>query len=501
MDEQRIPIIVGVGQFMHKPKEIEETLEPLEMIKICIRRAGEDTEANPFLHLADSVRIVGIFSWSYSDIPSMVAEHIGASPHEKIYTNIGGNNPQFMVSEIAERISKGEINISLLCGAEASYSVALASRLGKYLPWPDYEGVPTIYGEVKRGTSDVERRHGLHRPIQGYPLFENALREYEELSIEENMRLTSEMCAAFAKVARANPYAWFKDGKSAEEIRTVTPDNRMISFPYPKYMNAIWNVDLASAIILTNVATAKKLAIPREKWIFVQGVADCWDAWHPIDKLNYHTAPGIKIAADQALQQAGVTIDDVEVFDLYSCFPCAPKLAKKMMGIRTEDWESLTVTGGLAYFGGPGNNYPSHAICSMVERLRGQPEKIGLVYGIGWFMTKHSIGIYSAGPKEEEFGTVDRERMQREVEGLSYPEFTADADGAATLETFTVMHDREGRPDYAIIIGRLDDGRRFIANTATDLSLFDYLMTNDVVGLKGRVKHSDKDEKNIFEVA
>ncbi|MBI5117813.1 acetyl-CoA acetyltransferase [Candidatus Poribacteria bacterium] len=499
MGESRIPVIVGVGQFTNKPSEIEHAIEPFEMIKVCIARATEDTNAKPFLHMADSIRVVGIFSWHYADIPSMIAEHVGARPREQIYTNTGGNNPQFMINEIAREIAEGRSGISLLCGGEALHSRYLSRKLGKPLPWPQYSGVPQIYGEETGGSNEIELQHGLRLPIHAFPLFENALREEEDgLSIEENVEQTARMCSAFANVARSNPHAWFRDGKSVGQIKTITPSNRMVCFPYPKYMNSIWNVDMASAIIITSAATARKLGIPEEKWVFIHGAGDCTDAWYPTEKLNYHSIPGIRLAADYALIQAGVAIDDVEVFDLYSCFPCVPKMAKKMMGIKTTDWGALTVTGGLPYFGGPGNNYSSHAVCSLVERLRKEPGKFGLTYATGWYFAKHAVGIYSARPKETEFGTVNCEQIRREIANLPYPPFILKAEGEATLETFTVVHNHDGQPDYAIIIGRQNDGRRFIANTERDPSLFQFLTTRDVIGLKGKVKYSPDLEINIF---
>ncbi|MBI4831289.1 MAG: acetyl-CoA acetyltransferase [Candidatus Lindowbacteria bacterium] len=414
---------------------------------------------------------------------------------------MGGNNPQLMVNEIAEKIAEGKVNISLLCGAEALHSISLARKKGKSVRWPEYDSLPEIYGETKAGSNDIEIQHGLRLPIHAFPLFENALREEENISVDANIQKTSEMCSSFAKVAQANPHAWFRDGKSAEEIRTITPSNRMICFPYSKYMNSLWNVDQATAIILTSVAPAKKLGIPAKKWVFIHGAGDCVDAWCPTEKLNYCSVPGITAAAEHALQQAGIEITDVDIFDLYSCFPCVPKLARKMIGIETVDWGSLTITGGLAYFGGPGNNYSSHAICSMVERLRNQPGRFGLVYGTGWYLAKHSVGIYAGRPKEGEFGTVDREGIRRKIESLPYPRFTAEARGKASLETFTVVYDRDGQPDYAIIIGRQDDGQRFIANTSGDSSLFEHLMTHDVVGLKGKVKYLVEKDINVFDVS
>jgi acetyl-CoA C-acetyltransferase len=167
-----------------------------------------------------------------------------------------------------------------------------------------------------------------------------------------------------------------------------------------------------------------------------------------------------------------------------------------MLGI--PDDRPLTVTGGLAYAGGPGNNYTTHAIVNMVERLREQPGSKGLVTALGWYITTHAVGVYGTAPSENGWRRPDAEADQREIDAAPHPQLAERPDGPATIETYTVVHDREGEPDYAIVIGRLEDGSRFIANTAQDRSLLETMVDTEMIGVAGNVRHDNASEKNIF---
>ena len=82
-------------------------------------------------------------------------------------------------------------------------------------------------------------------------------------------RRSSASCGrAFSEVAAANPYAWIREAKTAEEIRTPRPTNRMIGFPYTKYMNSNNDVDMGAALIMCSVEKAQALGIPRDRWVF-----------------------------------------------------------------------------------------------------------------------------------------------------------------------------------------------------------------------------------------
>jgi acetyl-CoA C-acetyltransferase len=102
------------------------------------------------------------------------------------------------------------------------------------------------------------------------------------------------------------------------------------------------------------------------------------------------------------------------------------QIGADMLGIGVDDPRPLTVTGGLPYHGGPGNNYSTHAIACMVERLRAEPGTHGLVTGVGWYLTKHAVGVYSSAAPDHEFERQDPKRYQARIDGEAHPALAAD---------------------------------------------------------------------------
>jgi acetyl-CoA C-acetyltransferase len=357
-----------------------------------------------------------------------------------------------------------------------------------------------VVGDNRWGSNEVEQRHQAHLPIRIYPLFENALRAHRGWSLARHRQHLGQLYEGFAAIARNNPHAWFRDGKTAEQITTINADNRMISFPYPKYVNAIMDVDQAAALILTSVGTARQLGIAEEKWVYVRGVADAFDHWFLSDRVDYYSSPAIRLAGQRALTQAGLRIDEVRHFDLYSCFPCAPQIAAEMLGVPIDDPRPLTVTGGLAYFGGPGSNYTTHAIASMAEILRTEPGANGLVSALGWYLTKHAIGVYSsAPPADPTWKREDPKTYQPIIDAAPKPPLAERADGPGVVETYTVVHDRNGNPSLGIVVARLTDGRRCWANI-TDPSMLDGIEDTELIGQRGQLRHHESTQLNTFEV-
>ncbi len=298
-------------------------------------------------------------------------------------------------------------------------------------------------------------------------------------------------------MAAAHPHAWFRDAKSAETIGTVTARNRMVAYPYTKFMNAIMEVDQSAAIVMTTVGEARALGIPEERWVYLHGGGDAYDLWHVRDRVEYHTSLGMTTAFREALAQAGIGPDALGPVDLYSCFPVAPQFAARILGFPTDGSRPLTVTGGLPYFGGPGNNYVMHAIVTMVERLRAYPGAFGLVSGLGWYMTKHAVGIYGATPPSRAWHRPPRETVQAAVDATPHPIAVERGEGPARIETYTVLHDREGAPNDAIVIARLTDGRRVFANVDADRDLFAALEHTEMVGAPGHLR-AGLDGRNRF---
>ena len=204
----------------------------------------------------------------------------------------------------------------------------------------------------------------------------------------------------------------------------------------------------------------------------------------------------MSIVTKEAFKMAQCKIKDIDYMDLYSCFPSAIEIACKEMKIPIDDSRGLTITGGLPYFGGPGNNYVTHSIAEMMKKLRQNPDKKGLVTANGNYITKQSIGIYSCKPIEKVFKIKDPKLYQTKINKNKGPKFINTANGKAYIETYTVMFDKERNPIFSILFGRLTNKTRFIANTINDKNLLTEMTNKDYLKATGKV--INKDNKNIF---
>jgi acetyl-CoA C-acetyltransferase len=313
-------------------------------------------------------------------------------------------------------------------------------------------------------------------PTQMYPIFENAVRGASGASIEEHQLKIAGLWSRFSEVAAGNPWAWSPEARTPAEVGVPGPDNRMIGFPYPKLLNANIQVDQGAALIICSVETARAAGVPEDRWVFPLSGADAHDHWFVSERDNLHSSPAIRECGKAAFALAGVGAEDVAHVDLYSCFPVAVEIAAAELGFPLD--RQLTLTGGLTFGGGPGNNYVTHSIASAVMALRSDPGSIGLVNANGWYVTKHSVGLYSTNPPTDGFRAAD---VQAAVDATPKREVAEDAEGAATVESYTVMHDRDGAPETAIVACLLPDGRRAWANS-TEPDVLVRLTTEDVIG-------------------
>ncbi|MFM8409151.1 MAG: acetyl-CoA acetyltransferase [Alphaproteobacteria bacterium] len=495
MNDADVPVLVGSGQVTGREEDPSRALEPIDLMAEAARRAAASAGLAPeALGRLDRIAVVNLLSWRYGNAPRSLAARLGASPREEIYTTIGGNTPQSLVNRTAADIAAGRVEMALIAGGEAMATLRRAQKAKLRLAWSgEGEGRPESFGDARDGTCQVETDHGLMMPVVVYPLFENAIRASRGRSIADHSRHVARLCSRLSEVAAGNEHAWFRQRRTPEEIATPGPANRMIAFPYTKLMNSILDVDQGSAVLMTSTRRARELGVPEDRLVHLHGSADAHDLWFVSERTGYAHSPAIRAAGRRALERAGCGIADVDLLDLYSCFPSAVQLACEALGIADDDPRPLTVTGGLACFGGPGNAYTLNAIAEMTDRLRAAPGRRGLVTGLGWYATKHSVGIYGT----ERPASVDAfgqgsdpaadEALQRAIDAQPHPGLAAEPAGDATIETSTVAFDRDGAPMRGIVIGRLVDGRRFLANTPPDRDVMESLTTRETVGTRGRV--------------
>ena len=495
-------MVVGAGQLRRRP-ELDGPWEPLEPVELMARaavRAAEDAADSTVLGRADLIGTVDAIAWAYPDLPGVLAARVGAKPEQTIEALPGGNSPCQLLNEVANRIAEGQVQLALLAGAETMHTRRRAAQEGASLD--HWDGHPPTLADFFKGqrplTSDLERRHGLVLPIHCYPLYECALRARAGRAIEEHQRVVSEMMARFAEVAARNPFAWFPEAWTPEEIRTVSDKNRWVCFPYPKRMNAIMDVDMAAALVVMSTSEADRWGIPPERRVYYLGGAYAVDAWWPTERPDFSSSPAYRRASRAALGEAGVALEEIDLFDLYSCFPCAVEMALQELGLPLDELRPLTVTGGLSYAGGPGNNYSMHALASMLDALRRGKGEVGYVSALGMTATKHAVSILSRDEAH-----ASRAGGRSSVEELTAEERTGpplvDApDGPGRIETYTVEFDRDNRPRQSILIVRLDDGRRTVANGEDTSPLFARLLEREGIGARGRVIPGEGDAPNRF---
>ena len=496
-----LPVLVGGGQTIDQPKDPTTGNEPLALMEDATRRAAADAGAGTHLLAAvDTIAVTNIVCYDYGDAGALLAERIGAHPSRTIYTTLGGNSPQSLVNHLCDEIAAGRIEVALIASAEAWHTMRALGRAGVAPPWtrPRDTDAPR-WGDARPGSSELEIRHGAAQPIAVYPLFENAFRYARGLTLAAHQRELAEFCAGFAAIAAKNPYAWFRDGKSAATIGTVTHENRMIGFPYPKFMNSILEVNQAAALILTSTAAAARLGIAADRWVYPWAGVDVHEPWYVLERVDYHSLPSVQRGGASLLEAAGTSPDRISHLDLYSCFPIAPRLSAAALGIAPTAARPLTVTGGLPWFGGPGNGYTTHALATLIERLRTERDGFALAHALGWHMTKHALGVYAGRPPTEGWRRAGGSSLQAWVDALPRPALAPEATGNATIETYTIMHGRDGDPERGTVIGRLEDGRRFISVLPGDRQLLGGMEQGEQIGRRGRVRHLDG--HNVFEPA
>jgi hypothetical protein len=244
-------------------------------------------------------------------------------------------------------------------------------------------------------------------------------------------------------------------------------------------------------VILADTETAQRLGVPPSSWIYPWGGAGASDTHDILERVSYARSPAMERVLDDVFPSAGIPPDEIDLVELYSCFPCVPKMALSHLG--WDEDRPMSVTGGLTFFGGAANDYMTHAIVAMARALRHGGGATGLLYGQGGFVTKHHAlvlakearpGGYSSG------GAQGDAARQAEIDALESPPLAREPEGDATVETWTVEYDRGGQPEAGLVVGRLPSGERFVANTpAGDRDQLDRLVGGDAepIGAPGTV--------------
>ncbi|KAF2271952.1 uncharacterized protein EI97DRAFT_446146 [Westerdykella ornata] len=496
------PILIGVADIKNRSLSFADAHEPAVLIHRAILAAIADSGAPDPERLRaaiDSIDVVRTWTWPYTDLPGLLARKLGiedGSLRHREYSEHGGHQPGRLFDEACRRVSRGEVGVAVVCGGEALASLS-ACAAAKKLPPPGWtkpeQDVNSVFTPTGRDLGDnLGAIHGIGAPIHVYPLYENAFRAHRGQSIKENNKESAKLYADFSAVSEKHPYSWNYGRRDDEKvIGRVGGKNRMICFPYPLLMNAFNTVNLASALLVTSTTTARTLGISPSKWIYPLGGAGTSDPdffWH---RPNFTSSPSISASLDAALALTSLTPADIDLLDIYSCFPIVPKFAAHHLGLPLTGPRSkpLTLLGGLTSFGGAGNNYSMHALSEMARQVRQGKGRKGLVLCNGGVLSYQHVVILSKDPRKDGSAYPDANPLPKKLD-VKGPEVVAEAEGESVVETYTVEFARDGKPARGFVVGRLKkDGRRFLANHADEKTLREMASgVGEIVGRSGFVR-------------
>ncbi|MER3452760.1 MAG: acetyl-CoA synthetase [Acidimicrobiia bacterium] len=469
--DQRAPCIIGVAQ---RTERGGESPEPLELWEDVCRRAAADAGARcDVLGSVQSLQIVYCQSWRYDDPPARLAERLGIDPAHRHYSGIGGTTPQVLVNRTAAAMLRGEVDLALICGAEALETLRQARKAGRRLAWSfkDPEKKPFPF---EAPFHPAELAHNVLQAWVTFPLWDVARRARLGVTPEDYRRRLGELLAPMTRVAAANPYAWFRVERDAADLLTPRPENRMVGYPYTKYMVSIMDVDMAAAVVVATHQCAEALGVPADRRVYLRGWCYGEDPTYVAEHPDMASSPAMRAVLRAALANAGADVDDLAHLDLYSCFASSVNFALDALGLPADDPRGVTVTGGLPFFGGAGSDYMTHSIATMAEVLRADPGSLGLVTGVGMHMTKHVAAVYSTEPGPLRLPEAD-------IAPEAPVPITEVHTGPATVAAYTVAHGRDGSAEWGLAVCDLPDGSRAYARVE-DPSLLAELEREEWVG-------------------
>ncbi len=483
--DDRIPVIIGVGEIVDRPDDPAKGFEPLALIAQALKCAEHDAGA-ALLPRIDSLDVVNFVSWRYHEPARQLCQLIGIAPARAVYGPVGGESPVRYLHEAAQRIARGESQVAAIGGAEAQGTATKAERAGIDLPWTPFahDAPAPVRGASFQHPMSVAL--GVARPMTAYPFYDAATATHWGQTPRQALQESGDLWARYAATAAHNPNAWIKRPITAQDIITATPDNRLIAWPYTKLMVANPTVNQGAAVLMTSLAVARAAGVAEEKMIHVRGGA--W-ANEPRDFLNreqYFRSDCQDVVLETAMDLAGGNGRAFDALELYSCFPCVPKMARRKLGLGPD--VQPTVTGGLTFFGAPLNSYMTHAACAMVRRLR--QGGTGLLYGQGEYVTKHHALVLSSTLPQQPLSQQTSVQAQADQRRGPAPAVVTDASGPGTVETFTVIYQRTGEVQHGVVVLRTADGSRTLARVRPDETLTIARLTDldrSPIGLTGPI--------------
>jgi acetyl-CoA C-acetyltransferase len=476
--DPRTPVLIGVGV-------ASDDAEPAALMAMALEAAAQDAGSTSALGAIDRIAVPQ-GNWAYPDPARLVAAHVGASRARTHLVELGIHQ-QSLINGALGAILEGSSDVAAIVGGEAKRRSQQAARHGRVADeTPQPGAVPDEFHRRPGGLLEpVEVSTGLWDPVQQYAMIENALRRAEGRSLDQHRDEVAQLWARFNRVAAGNPHAAFPAPRSASEIDTPSPDNRPLAFPYNKWHSSQWTVDQAAALLVCSVGAARRFGIATERWVFPLVGLESSHAVSLLRRAEPHRWPAMDVLGQRAALRIGRPLADADVIELYSCFPSAVRVQQRALGLEPDT--TPTVTGGMAFAGGPYNNFVYQATAAVVEKVRASPGSLGMVTTVSGLLTKPGIGIWTTEPDGQPPLIADLAAEASAATGTIEAHETLEAyQGEASVVTYTVTFDG-GEPKRTVVLGETPSGGRCVA-FSEDAEMARHAVSTELGGTRVRIR-------------
>lgn len=505
--DPRTPVLVGVGT-------ASLPVDPVELMSRAAEAAGLDAGVPSLLAWVDRVAVPQ-GSWTLRDPARAIAQRVGARSAETHLYELGIPQ-QAIINDALAAITAGRSEVGLVVGGEArrwarGQAEGTTDSAGTDSDGTDSAGTdsagtestnadpanagPANAGSTNAGSTNagpdilhrrpgplmepVEVTHRLWEPVLQYAMIENALRFERALTPSQNRREVAELWARFNQVAASNPRAAFPVLMDADAIATAGPANRPLASPYNKWHASQWTVDQAAALLLCSLEAARRWVGSSDRWVFPLVGLESSHAVSLLRRRRPAAWPAMGVLGRAAAERIGRPVSEAAVVEVYSCFPSAVRVQQDELGL---DPRSIpTVTGGMAFAGGPFNNFVLQAMEPVVERLRADRSSLGVVTTVSGLLTKPGLAVWGATPDGRPPLVADLAAGAQEA--TQVVEVVEELDGYrgdATVATYTVTFDGLD-PSRTIAVCDTADGRRCAA-ISEDAALASFAVENELIG-------------------